>query len=86
MLVKWLRYVKFVFSKKATKIDEIFTDDLTITTQCQIDCEDFVNFCGLLRKRELYDTMTLARIYPDDKLGLRYDAMTLKTILYFQDM
>ena len=43
--------VKFMFSKKATKIDEIFTVDLTDTTYCQIDGEDFVNFCGLLRKR-----------------------------------
>ena len=41
--------VKFMFSKKATKIDEIFTVDLTLTTQCQIDGEDFVNFCGPLR-------------------------------------
>ena len=53
-----------MFSKKATKIDKIFTADLTVTTYCQIDGEDFVNFCGLLRKRELYDTMTLATIYP----------------------
>ena len=45
--------VKFMFSKKATKIDEIFTVDLTVTTYCQIDGEDFVNFCGFLRKREL---------------------------------
>ena len=43
-----------MFSKKATKINEIFTVDLTITTYCQIDGEDFVNFCGLFRKRELY--------------------------------
>ena len=43
-----------MFSKKATIIDEIFTADLTVTTYCQIDGEDFVNFCGLLRKRELY--------------------------------
>ena len=43
-----------MFSKKATKIDKIFTVDLTVTTYCQIDGEDFVNFCGLLRKRELY--------------------------------
>ena len=28
--------------------------DLTVTTYCQIDGEDFVNFCDLLRKRELY--------------------------------
>ena len=46
--------VKFVFSKKSTKIDEIFTVDLTLCSKCQIDGEDFVNFCGLLRKHELY--------------------------------
>ena len=46
--------LKFVFSKKATKIDEIFAVDLTLTTYCQIDGEDFVNFRGLLRKHELY--------------------------------
>ena len=54
--IKVIRFpkVKFVFSKKATKINEIFTIDLTLTTQCQIEGEDFVNFCGLLRKHELY--------------------------------
>ena len=40
-----------MFSKKATKIDEIFT--LTLCSKCQMDGEDFVNFCGLLRKHEL---------------------------------
>ena len=49
-----LHVVKFVFSKKATKIEEIFTVDWTLTTWCQIDSEEFVNFCGLLRKHELY--------------------------------
>ena len=37
----------------ATKIDKIFTVNLTFTTQCQIDGEDFINFCGFLRKHEL---------------------------------
>ena len=41
-----------MFSKKATKNDQIFTADLTLC-KCQIDGEDFVNFCGL-RKHELY--------------------------------
>ena len=41
-----------MFSKKATKIEEIFTDDLTLSKR-QIDDEDLVNFCGLLRKHEL---------------------------------
>ena len=39
--------------KKATKIDEIFTVDLALFSKCQIDGEDFVNFCSLLRKDEL---------------------------------
>ena len=45
-----------MFSKKATKIDEIFTVDLTLGSKCQIDGEDFFNFCGLLRKHKLYAT------------------------------
>ena len=45
--------LKFMFSNKARKIDVIFTVDLTFTTLCPIDGEDFVNFCGLLRKHEL---------------------------------
>ena len=40
--------LKFMFSKKATKINEIFTVDLTLCSKCQIDSEDFINFCGLL--------------------------------------
>ena len=43
-----------MFSKKATKIDEIFTVDLTLCSKCQINGEDFVIFCGLFRKHELY--------------------------------
>ena len=46
-------FVKFMFSKKATKIDKIFTVDLTVCSKCQIVGEDFLKFCGLLRKYEL---------------------------------
>jgi hypothetical protein len=46
--------LKLIFSKKATKIDEIFTVDWTVITYCQIDGEDSANFCGLLRKPKLY--------------------------------
>ena len=49
-------YVKFMFSKKATKFDEIFIFDLTLCNKFQIEGEDLVNFCGLLRKHELYYT------------------------------
>ena len=45
-----------MFSKKTTKIDDIFTVNLTVATYCQIGGEDFVNFWGLLRKRELSHT------------------------------
>ena len=48
-----------MFSKKATKIDKIFTVNLTLCSKCQIDGEDFVNFCGLLRKHELYKNIHL---------------------------
>ena len=44
-----------MFSKKATKIDDIFIVDLTLTIHNvkSIKGEDFVNFCSLLRKHEL---------------------------------
>ena len=45
--------IKFTFSEKATKIDKIFTVNLTVCSNRQIDGEDFVNFFGLLRKHEL---------------------------------
>ena len=45
--------VKFMFSKKATKMDKIFTVDLTLRSKYQIDGEDFINICGLLREHEL---------------------------------
>ena len=48
----WLSGVKLMFSKMAAKIDEIFS--LTLCSKCQINDEDFVNFCGLFRKHELY--------------------------------
>ena len=44
-----------MFSKKAKKIDEIFTVDLTLCSKCQIVGEDFVKFCGLLREPKLYE-------------------------------
>ena len=45
--------LKFMFSKKATKIDELFTIDLKLCSQCQINGEYFVDYCCLLRKHEL---------------------------------
>jgi hypothetical protein len=42
------QWLKFIFSEKTTKFDEIFTVDCFC--RCQIHGEDFVNLCGLLRK------------------------------------
>ena len=36
--------------KKAKKIDDIFTVDLTLWSMCQFDGEDFVNFVPFLEK------------------------------------
>ena len=50
-----IRYVLCMvckFFEKATKIGKIFTVNLTVCSKCQIDGEDFINFCGLLRKHE----------------------------------
>ena len=45
--------LKFTFSVKATKIHKIFAVNLTVSSNCQIDGDNFVNFCGLRRKHEL---------------------------------
>ena len=54
--------VKFIFSEKATKIDKIFTVDLTLCSKCQIDGEDFVNFRGLFRKYEVFLGFLLSQL------------------------
>ena len=59
------KQVKFIYSEKATKNDEIFTVDLTLTTYCQIDGEEIVNFCGLIRKYELYHLKYLKDFCPE---------------------
>ena len=45
--------LKFMFSKKATKFDKIFTVDLKLCNKLQINGKDFVNFFVLLRNNEL---------------------------------
>ena len=62
--------LKFVFSKKAKKIDEIFTVDLTVCSKCQIDGEDLVDFCGFFRKHELYHPLDLK--FVNDSTGKKY--------------
>ena len=70
------RPIKFMFFKKATKIDEIFTINLTVTTYCQIGGEDFINFFGLLRKCKLYSVLIKIIIkknwpWKSEKTGLK---------------
>ena len=61
-----LNIAKFVFSKKALKIDKIFTFNLTVCSECQM--EDFVLFCGCLRKHDLYDIS-------NDNKNISYEAV-----------
>jgi hypothetical protein len=49
-----ITFLKFMFIKKATKIDETFNVDLTLCRKCYIDGKDFVNFCGLHVKHKPY--------------------------------
>ena len=45
--------IKFTSSEMTTKNDKIFAVNLTVCSNRQIDGEDFVNLCGLLRKHKL---------------------------------
>ena len=47
-LNSFLNLLKIVSSEKATKVDEIFTVDLTLTTYFQIDGEDFFSFVSFI--------------------------------------
>ena len=69
-----------MFSKKARKIDKIFTVDLTSCSKCQIVGESFVNFFGLLRKHELYqkDISKLTDLQKDVGNALRMCAIWTK--------
>ena len=54
-----------MFSNKTTKIDEIFTINLTLCSRCQLDAEDFINFCGLLKKHKF--TKKIGYLYSLDR-------------------
>ena len=62
-----------MLSKKATEIDEIFTADLTLTTECKIDGEDFVNFLAFLENMNFtYLQCTLKRCLVSRWLDIRW--------------
>ena len=77
--MKW-KYatVKFAFSKKATKFDKIFTVDLTLTTYCQIDGEDFIIFVAFLENTNFIIILPLIDIeFPNRS------AITLEFISFY---
>ena len=72
--------IKFLFSKKATKINEIFTIDLTLCSKCQIDGEDFVNFLWPSQKtRTLNKVFLRRRSFPGTRLKISL-TKTLKIV------
>ena len=74
-----------MFSNKATKIEDIFTINLTLCSRCQLDAEDFINFCGLLKKHKF--TKKIGYLYSLDRqwrsrftmILLKWFIMILKT-------
>ena len=74
-----IKFLKFMFSKKATKIEKIFNVDLTlILSKRQIDGENLVNFCGLLRKHKLYAPAVFTR-YSGLNLLQKFKEYSVKT-------
>ena len=60
-----------MYFKKATRNDVNFSVNLTLCSKCQIDTEDFVNFCGFLRKHELYKRDIIQLFSADPKMFLK---------------
>ena len=69
--------VKFVFSKKATKMNEIFTVDLTVCSKCQIDGEDFFKFCGLFKGQLISKADWRAIDSPKKRTDAHYGGISL---------
>ena len=59
----WLFWLKFTFSEKATKIDKIFTDNLTVCSNCRINGEDFVNFVAFLENMNFFKSWFKSWVY-----------------------
>ena len=82
----------FMFFKKATKTDEIFTVNLTLGSKCQMYSENFVNFRGLLKKHELYNFFAkraIVELLPTKCFSLKMDPNLKKLsvfIFHFFDL
>ena len=55
--------LKIVYSEDAAKFEKHSTVDLTLCSKYQMHGEDSVNFCGLLRKHELYVNLISTLFY-----------------------
>ena len=75
-----------MFSEKATKIDKIFTANLTVCSNRQIDGEDFVNFCGLLKKHELYRSLYKLKMKIENKQKFTFPSKLISTLRVMQKM
>ena len=73
-----------MFSEKATKIDKIFTANLTVCSNRQIDGEDFVNFCGLLKKHELYRSLYKLKMKIENKQKFTFPSKLISTLRVMQ--
>ena len=58
------------FLRPQKLMKSVYLVNLMLCSKCQIDGEDFFNFCSLLRKRRLY------RTYKEDRLNMDGGAKT----------
>ena len=65
--------VKFIYSEKATKFEKMYPLILTLLSQNQRDF--FSNFCGLLRKPQLYLGYFARLLISGSKVLLLYIAL-----------
>ena len=72
--------VKFIFSKKATKLTESspLIQHYVSTSKCQINGEDFFDFCGLLRKVFFSEHTKYPKYLTVDKNWIRLTLKYLK--------
>ena len=80
MMARFVIYcvLKFIFSKKTTKIDEIFTVDLTLCSKRQSDGEDFSIFVAFLKNINFKINSALKTSHSQCKCKSGFLSATLK--------
>ena len=65
-------------SKKASKIEEIFTVDSTLCSKCQIDGEGFFNFCSNISDKNEKSIGTTTTHYCQKSQPLKHNVCSIR--------